>query len=646
MLVLLVLVVGSVLWRFRDGCWINGFCRSFLTVSVFTVILSEVLSHFESLNTKTVYHAWLVLMFVEIGLLIRSSNGCMGVLSMMSSRKWQSSGIAQVGLIIGLLIPTAITSLLVLPTTADCMAYHFTRVEHWIQNHSFSHFPTSDYQIHYSQPFAEMFYVQLRACAGSDRLACFSSWIGSVIVLAGLVKIIDEPPLPKSNRFHAAVWFLTMPTLIMHQTTAKNDILAAAFCVIAWSEGRQIIANGAKPGILPHFFFGASIGLAILTKATVIFFLLPILVMMLFRRLYQTDVRGVMYGLSSLLICLCFVGPHSYRNVVTFGSPLGPDREYEGVAYKNGETTARGIISNVFKNCALHLTTPWQKSNHILYGVSSRIHRLIGEDANNPLLNWDGRMFELYPLRFMDANDGQPLHFLCLSICVLLVFRIKCLSPVAWQSLIATSTGFVLFCTVLRWQTWHPRLHLQFFVLATPFLVEVLSRFPRWRWTLCVVLVISAMPWMLFTEGRPLLGQDSVLRVSADHRLLRLVDSDGECRAMAQALLSSKSPRVAVVWSGRAMDYPLYYVLRQAANGNSLPVIQHLFVGVENLTQSSGSLAQERVVPDWPIIVMDGDESALARLPVEVLNRRSQKFGRAICFWPEERSLSFPSQEI
>jgi hypothetical protein len=213
MLVLLALVAGSVLWQFREGCWINGLCRSFLTVSVFTVILSEVLSHFEFLNTSTVYRAWLVLLFVEIGLLIRASNGCTGLLSMMSPRKWHSSGMAQVGLIIGLLILTAITSLLVLPTTADCMAYHFTRVEHWIQNHSFSHFPTSDYQIHYSQPFAEMFYVQLRACYGSDRLACFSSWIGSVIVLVSLIKIMEGQASPKISRFYVAIWLLSMPTL-------------------------------------------------------------------------------------------------------------------------------------------------------------------------------------------------------------------------------------------------------------------------------------------------------------------------------------------------------------------------------------------------------------------------------------------------
>jgi len=635
MLVLVSFLISALIWRFWVDSLRVAFCRGFVTTSLFAVVVTETLSLGQRLFVEDIFQCWVLYVLSQLLVLAylkfnkshpaRHEDAAVDKGWLFPSRV----------LILAMLVPTAVVALSVLPTTADCMAYHFTRVEHWLQSGTLAHFPTSDYQIHYSQPLAEMLYVQLRACHGDDKLACFMSWLASVVVLLSLLGLNEHHRHWGKENLITALWLLSMPTLIMHQTAAKNDIIALSFCMIFWSEGRRLVRRHRESTFADYFILGSAAGLALLTKATVLFFLVPLVSILVFR-LFR-DVGKLPFGSAaiSVLIALLIVAPHSARNITTFGSALGPGKEYSGVEYKNGEFTISGIASNLFKNCLLHLTTPWERSNHILYGISSRYHRVIGEDANNPMLNWDGRMLELYPLRLSEANDGQPLHFLCLLTAVLIALRSKNLSALGAESLLVASVGFVLFCTVLRWQTWHPRLHLQFFLLATPFVVEQLSRLPRFCCLAVLGLVVAAFPWMCWTEGRPLLGADSVLRVPADVRFRRIIDSDGHYTACAEAIIQSKAPRLGVVWLGRALDYPLFCMLRYCSDGQRIPSIQHVFVGPGNLTTGTGSgstFKHEHV--SCPLIAMDSTTVLGDRLPSDVLVRRTEIFGPMQCFWP------------
>src|SRR5439155_25445472 len=78
---------------------------------------------------------------------------------------------------------------------------------------------------------------------------------------------------------------------------------------------------------------------------------------------------------------------------------------------------------------------------------------------------------------------------------------------------ICVAAGFVLFSFLLKWQPWHSRLQLPFFILGAAFAGVVLDRaLPRWLGSmLLVVLTASALPYVLANALRPLIGSESVL---------------------------------------------------------------------------------------------------------------------------------------
>lgn len=204
---------------------------------------------------------------------------------------------------------------------------------------------------------------------------------------------------------------------------------------------------------------------------------------------------------------------HYLRNFDLYSNPLGPGEEGEGYRYTNEVYSPGSLASNAIRNLAIHLGTPVQQLNLRIEKAIERLHERFGVDLNDPRTTWVGTQFRILETSQHEDYAGNPLH-LALILALLPVLALRGLRQ---RTLLAYVTcqiaAFLLFCLGLRWQPWHSRLHLPWFVLWSPLVGYALSLIrPSWISNAVVVGVwLAGLPYVLANQTRPLLGEKSVL---------------------------------------------------------------------------------------------------------------------------------------
>jgi hypothetical protein len=266
------------------------------------------------------------------------------------------------------------------------------------------------------------------------------------------------------------------------------------------------------------------------------------------------------------------------------------------------------LVSNLLRNVSLQLDTRTPVLNRGIVAAVRRAHDLVGLDVNDPRTTWSSSVFD-GPRPSTDADTtGNLWHFLLSALVVLLVAFAPPLSvhrAYSW----ALMAAFLLFCTYLRWQPWHVRLHLPLFVLAAP-LVSVLlcSRLrPKGSGAVGTLLVLWALPLVLMNPASPLLGPRSVLRVARQAQYFRnWPDLESPYRHAVRTVRSASCTDVGLYEDVR-WEYPLWPLFGAQAS----PVrIEH--VGVTNV---SSRLAQREPFRSFsPCAVISFQPSAATSL--------------------------------
>ncbi|MFB2893483.1 hypothetical protein ACE1CI_11270 [Aerosakkonemataceae cyanobacterium BLCC-F50] len=139
------------------------------------------------------------------------------------------------------------------------------------------------------------------------------------------------------------------------------------------------------------------------------------------------------------------------------------------------------LVSNLLRNVALNLPLAefWK--------LVEKIHKdILKIDVNSPETSFNaGKSFDFnylwWRITLPDDNYvGNAVHLILIFVAMLtfmLYLRKKReLSDVVLLA-IANSTGFLLFCLLLKWQEWGNRLLLPFFILSSPVVGYFISRF-------------------------------------------------------------------------------------------------------------------------------------------------------------------------
>ena len=399
------------------------------------------------------------------------------------------------------------------PNNWDSMTYHLSRVMHWQQNKSVRFYPTYNLRQLHMSPWAEIAILHLQVLVGSDRLANFVQYfamIGSVIGVSYIAKLLGGDI--KAQLF-SSLAVITIPMGILQSTSTQNDYVVGFWmiCFVSFS----LVLMKTKPNLILYLLIGASLGLAIITKATAIIYAAPFIFWIgwvLIKRL-KTNVWRPALIISGMILLLN--SGHFARNYHLYGSPLGPESESGSSAYsyKNDVYNISSFASNLVRNVGLHLGIPIGRLNKIIEKTIYKFHPYLGIPIDDHRTTWTNTKFSVSYSRHEDLA-GNPLHLILFLISLFLLFSFKSIRSVeSVIYVICVVISFFIFCFLLKWQPWHSRLHLSFFILAMPITGIVLSRFNRYGviYFLMLALVVSSIPYVINNKSRPLIGKNSIL---------------------------------------------------------------------------------------------------------------------------------------
>lgn len=482
--------------------------RSFLSAAIlwafFLTLLTEILNFFNSITLFAVIAAWSIFLTFTAFLFFRSATVTprqflRASLNLSKSELIQLSGVLLIAL------ATLVIAVVAPPNNNDSMIYHMSRVWHWTQNHSLTHYRAVVQFQNYLSPGAEMIILHFQILTGGDCLANTVQWFSMVGSLIGVSLIAKALGARRSGQIFSSVFAATIPMGILQASSTQNDY-AAAFWLVCFVY--FLISTKKSPGIANVFFTGASLGLAILTKATALIFAFPFSAWIGLALLKSNSRSAFKFAGIILALILVFNFGHFYRNVMDFGHPLAP-QHYRN-ANANQETSLRVLSSNIIRNCALHLATPCDKFNRLLEDKIHSLHTLIGIDVNCPDTTF-GRVPIPFHILFSTHEDmaGNPIHFLIIFGCVIfLIFTFKAQSSDLIRYQLSLIAAFAFFCIYIKWNPWNSRYHLSLFVLQAPIAGAIFTRAKSdlLSKSLSLVLIVASLPWIFFNYTRPLLS--------------------------------------------------------------------------------------------------------------------------------------------
>jgi hypothetical protein len=245
------------------------------------------------------------------------------------------------------------------------------------------------------------------------------------------------------------------------------------------------------------------------------------------------------------------------------------------------------IVSNLIRNAGLHLTLPIPLWNDALNKAVRGAHHAIGADANDPTTTYPRGAFRGLGFSMHEDDSGNILHFMLVIAVAGWLLTPRAAGRGDWREYgLVLAAGALVFVCLLKWQPWHSRLHLGLFVLAAPLAAAVLDDRLGRRAVRAVttLLLVAAIPWLLWNRPRPLAGGEGVL--VADRAAQYFANGPKlmePYRRAADYVRARGHDRVGLMLGGNDWEYPLWVLLGQESGQRSIR-LEHL--GVENATHA------------------------------------------------------------
>ncbi len=465
---------------------------------------------------------------------------------------------------------TGVTAFVSPPNNWDSMTYHMSRVVHWIQDRNVSFYPTHILRQLFQNPWAEFAIMHLQILSGGDRFANFVQWFSMIGCLIGVSLLAKQFGGDLQSQLFAAVFAGTIPMGILQSSSTQNDYAVSFWllCFVYFS-----ISLIRQEQIHWPFALGAgfSLGLAILTKGPAYIFAVPFVAWVGYSFLRTFRFKSWKLALLIGAACLVLNSGHYTRNLSLFGSPIGPRAGDSLAMITNDVISPSSVLSNIARNIGLHLGTPSWRVN---FGIDSAIrefHRVLNIDINDPRTTWQRAEFQVLKPSLHEDTAGNLLHLSLILGASFLFFISKEIrsSRALLSYLTGLFSGFLLFCTFLKWQPWNSRLQLPLFVLASPFVAAVLSKRSNEKVivTIAFALLLSALPWVLFNSSRPLMGDQSIRnRTRLDQYFNNRPKLEDAFLGAAYFLKSNKCGRIGLDIGINDWEYPFWPLLNPDAN--------------------------------------------------------------------------------
>lgn len=416
---------------------------------------------------------------------------------------WSPDELILGGVVVAFLAGTLLVACNAPPNTNDALQYHLSRVAHWAQQGSLTHFATPIPRQVWMPPGAEMVLLHLYLLGRGDWFANLVQWLALVGCLVTVAEIARLLGARRRGRWLAMAFCVTVPMVVMQASSAKNDIVMA-FWVLCLAYFTLLLSQRYLTR-LEWLGAGLAVSLGLLTKGTFVAFGLPFLAWMGFsvlrRRAWK---QAITYTTLGLFLVLLLNTGSWMRNYHTYGTFLGSPEDV--AAHANADYHPTVVLSNLLLNMALHLPLPFGEAVNLRIEDAFRAaSHALGVEANPD--------FAMISLWRSEDFAGNPAHLLLIVGLTLLLCWPH--TRAKWQSLglcrgygLAVWMSLLLFSALYLWQPFGSRLQVSFFVLWSSLTGVIVERW-RFAWLrglVLVPLIVSGLLALVFNQSRPLIG--------------------------------------------------------------------------------------------------------------------------------------------
>ena len=458
------------------------------------------------------------------------------------------------------------------PNNWDSMTYHMTRVAQWAARGDVSYYATHIDRQLYTQPWAEYAILHPYVLSGSDRFANTVQWAAMVVTVVTVSLIARHLGLTRRAQLVAAVIVLTLPMGITQSTTTQNDYVTTMWVVIlaalVTDEGR--LAAGRHGALL----VGAAAGLAMTTKATSYFFIAPLLLWWLVRKVELTPAAIGKAVLAVAIPALVLSSPGLLRNMDTYSRPFGPPL----VAFVNDPIGLPATAENLLRHAALQLGVPSDAVNQKVGDAVRATASGVGLDVDRAGSTFPpGQVFAVsFGYREDDAQAFAATVLLVVAVPVLLLNRRRRPPKALWPLFGCALVGVVLVETYFRWNPWNGRYLLPFFAVTAVVSAAAVERLRPGPYRLALTALLGAsLLWVFGSDLRPVLRKDSVLLTSrVDQYFAARPELRDPYLSAAAYVRSTGDERVGYVGAGDDWEYPLWVLLGEGGTDVELDSVQ------------------------------------------------------------------------
>lgn len=539
----------------------SGLRKSFFCAStiwgVFVLVLTEVLSLFKLVTFFHVTFFWF-LAFLLLGFLFIKKKKTALRCPALDVSLFDKIILINIFIFLGVI---GLTAFFRPANPNDSMTYHMPRVAHWMQNQSIQFFPTNNYRQLWSNPFSEFAILQFQVLGqGSDRFATFIQFFSFIGSMIGVTYIAKELGAKFHGQILAAILAITIPMAIVQASGTKNGIVVAYWltCFVCF------LLSSRRTKRYPLFFFGSSLGLGILTKATFYVYAFPFGIWMALSLLKHCSFKkAITKILLVLAVALVINMGHYYRSYEMFGSPVSSgDQNLSTEIF-----SPRTLITNMTKGLVLHAALPSKEYNLKVQEIVEKFFTLLKWDINDPQITYAlGGPFRL-SWCWNEACITSPVHFYLLLI-VLLLF---CL---AWKRyakgdlvkyFFVVSCSAALYFLLCKFYMWYPRFHHQLGIVLVPAIAIVINKsLPRYLFRILALLILNvAWPVVLTNTAGPIFHKENIFNTPRIYKYY--YNSTGHLPShikTVKTIRDSKCYDVGLLLGWDSWEYPYWMLLK------------------------------------------------------------------------------------
>lgn len=480
---------------------------------------------------------------------------------------------------------TLIIALIYPPNNFDSMTYHMARVAQWIQHGSIDVYPTANDRQTHNPPLAEWAILHLQLLSTSDRFANIIQWFSFCVSIVFVTLIAKEFQLSLQAQLFAAVVAATIPMAILESSSTQNDLVVTSFCLgFAYFLLRFIRTLSLHDAI----FCALSLGLALLTKGTAYIYCCAIGLTIGGTSLLSTAQPKRLALLNKLAViviaALVLNAGHLSRTYLVYG--LNPTSQTPLV---NDEISTTIIFSNIARNGALHIGTPFDLMNR--YSLRA-VQILLGDQLNNPRSTLGTTTFSIPSFSLHEDYAGNLPHLILIALAFLILPFVTVSNRKAVYCYAGSLLfGVVLNCAVLKWHPWASRYHTALFMLSAPFTAAVFAGFHSFqkRLFVCVAVILFAysIPFLILNKTRSFvaLRNDSIILSTGDQLKSYFINRPelyADYSAAAKIIMDEGAEEVGLCLGYDDYEYPLFVLVgRHASQG--IPRFRH--VGVMDVSK-------------------------------------------------------------